>query len=337
AYGECVAVVSRLPGERQWDHGNATVIPGLIDATGHDSGLGVAMMQVDLAGTADKPEIIARLREFEATLPPGEWLLGRGWDQNDWPEQAFPTAADLDAAFPDRPVWLSRIDGHAGWANSAALRALGRSLDADAARGDWHPAGGRIVRDGEGRATGVLVDGAMGLVHAVLPDYELDDAERALAMGMREAVRHGLTGVHDAGVSLMEMQAYRNLADRGEMPIRIHTMADGDSDALAWLCREGAYRHPGGRLQMRAVKLYIDGALGSRGAALLADYSDDPGNRGLLMMAPDELSAAVTKARDCGIQVGTHAIGDRGNQLVLDAYEAAPQGHPGLRWRTEHG
>ena len=336
AVGEAGALHARWPDATRLDLGSATVIPGLIDAHGHVAGLGLSRMRVELEGTRDKAEVLARLRAFSDSLQPGDWLLGRGWDQNDWPEQVFPTAADLDAAFPDRPVWLERIDGHAGWANSAALRATGQDLDAGGTRGDWHPAGGRIVRDAQGRATGVLVDGAMALVDGVLPAMDVASAERALSSGMQEAVRHGLTGVHDAGVSLLQMQAYRNLADRGEMPLRIHAMADGDSEALAWLCREGAYRHAGGRLQMRAVKLYVDGALGSRGAALLEDYSDDPGNRGLVLMSPEQLGRAVAKARDCGIQVATHAIGDRGNRLVLDAYEAALAGHPGLRWRIEH-
>ena len=336
AVGEAGALHARWPDATRLDLGSATVIPGLIDAHGHVAGLGLSRMRVELEGTRDKAEVLARLRAFADSLQPGDWLLGRGWDQNDWPEQVFPTAADLDAAFPDRPVWLERIDGHAGWANSAALRATGQDLDAGGTRGDWHPAGGRIVRDAQGRATGVLVDGAMALVDGVLPAMDVASAERALSSGMQEAVRHGLTGVHDAGVSLLQMQAYRNLADRGEMPLRIHAMADGDSEALAWLCREGAYRHAGGRLQMRAVKFYVDGALGSRGAALLEDYSDDPGNRGLVLMSPDQLGEAVAKARDCGIQVATHAIGDRGNRLVLDAYEAALAGHPGLRWRIEH-
>ena len=336
AVGDAGALHARWPDATRLDLGSATVIPGLIDAHGHVAGLGLSRMRVELEGTRDKAEVLARLRAFSDSLQPGDWLLGRGWDQNDWPEQVFPTAADLDAAFPDRPVWLERIDGHAGWANSAALRATGQDLDAGGTRGDWHPAGGRIVRDAQGRATGVLVDGAMALVDGVLPAMDVASAERALSSGMQEAVRHGLTGVHDAGVSLLQMQAYRNLADRGEMPLRIHAMADGDSEALAWLCREGAYRHAGGRLQMRAVKLYVDGALGSRGAALLEDYSDDPGNRGLVLMSPDQLGEAVAKARDCGIQVATHAIGDRGNRLVLDAYEAALAGHPGLRWRIEH-
>ncbi len=322
------------PGATRVDLGDATVIPGLIDAHGHMAGLGMAHLTADLVGTTSKDEVLARLRAFAAGLPADAWLVGRGWDQNDWPDTAFPTASDLDAAFPDRPVWLSRIDGHAGWANSAAMRAVGRDL-----AGDWHPDGGRIVRDASGQPTGVFVDGAMALVGSVVPDADDAAIERELKLAMDDAVAHGLTGVHDAGVSLREMRVYQSLANRGEMPMRITAMADGDSDALAWLCREGPYHIRRNRLKMRTVKLYVDGALGSRGAALLADYSDDHGNMGLLLMTPAQAQDVDARARDCGVQVATHAIGDRGNRVVLDGYAkalgdaATTSDH---RWRIEH-
>ena len=321
------------PGATHVDLGDATIVPGLIDAHGHMSGLGMSHLTADLVGTASKAEIIERLRTFARELPDGAWLVGRGWDQNDWPEQAFPTAADLDAAFPDRPVWLDRIDGHAGWANSAAMRAVARELS-----GDWQPDGGRIVRDGNGQPTGLFVDAAATLVSAVIPAADDAAIERALTLAMADAVAHGLTGVHDAGVSLKEMRVYQRLADRGAMPMRITAMADGDSAALAWLCSNGLYQHPSQRLKMRTVKLYVDGALGSRGAALLEDYRDDPGNRGLLMMTPAQADAVVRKARDCGVQVATHAIGDRGNRVVLEAYADALGDNAGSdhRWRIEH-
>src|SRR5690606_24301672 len=168
-------------------------------------------------------------------------------------------AADLDALFPDRPVWLRRVDGHAGWANSAAMALVEREL-----AGDWQPEGGRIMRDAQGRPTGVFIDAAMDLVDAVRPTADAALATRALELGMQAAVAHGLTGVHDAGVSLAQLEAYRTLADAGRMPLRVHAMADGDAAALAELCRSGLYEHPGGRLQMRAGKLFGDGALGSR-------------------------------------------------------------------------
>ncbi len=344
ALGGREGLFKQYPDAERLDVGKATVVPGLIDAHGHVAGLGFNQLRADLAGTASKDEVLQRLRDFAADLPPGAWLLGRGWDQNDWPDQRFPNAADLDAAFPDRPVWLTRIDGHAGWANSAAMAVVERELG-----GDWQPEGGKIERDAEGNASGVFVDGAMGLVESAMPEIDAAMTERALVLGMQMAVEHGLTGVHDAGVSLQQMRVYQQLADRGEIPLRVTAMADGDAEALVWLCSDGLYRHEGDRLRMRTVKLYIDGALGSRGAALIEDYSDDHGNRGLLFMEPEQMAEVAARARDCGVQVATHAIGDRGNRVVLDAYEkvlgdaaddsnvAPGEGTPdGHRWRIEH-
>ncbi|QDH69411.1 amidohydrolase [Marilutibacter alkalisoli] len=333
AVGTTAEVGQRFPDARTLDLGDATVVPGLIDAHAHVGGLGMAMLTADLVGARDKAGIVRRLREFERDLPAGAWLIGRGWDQNRWPEKQFPTAADLDAAFPERPVWLERVDGHAGWANSAALAAVTRDL-----AGDWQPEGGLIVRDAAGQPTGVFIDAAMNLVEQARPPLDEATAERALVLGMQAAVEHGLTGVHDAGIDLAELQRYRHLADRDALPLRITAMASGDGDALDALCRDGLYRHPSGRLQMRTVKVYADGALGSRGAALLADYSDDPGNRGLMLTPPDGLREVARKARGCGVQVATHAIGDRGNHEVLEAYLDAfgdrPRGDH--RWRIEH-
>ena len=333
AVGEAGVLAKRYPAARKLDLGAATVVPGLIDAHAHVSGLGFAMMGADLVGTRGKAEIIERLRAKAAALKPGEWLLGSGWDQNDWPQKSFPNAAELDAVFPDRPVWLSRVDGHAGWANSVAMRAVPRDLS-----GSWQPDGGMIQRDAAGKPNGIFIDNAMLLLENARPAPGEATAERALAMGMQAAVEHGLTGVHDAGITLAELQRYRRLADRGAMPLRIHAMADGNSDALASLCRDGLYRHASGRLQMRAVKLYADGALGSRGAAMLEDYSDDHGNRGLLVMSAQELADASAKAKRCGVQVATHAIGDRGNRLALDTYANALGADAGgdHRWRIEH-
>ncbi|WP_246022756.1 amidohydrolase [Cognatilysobacter terrigena] len=325
------AVLAKHPGARRLDLGSATVVPGLIDAHGHVANLGYTFLRADLVGTTSKDDVIARLKAFAKDLKPGAWLLGRGWDQNDWPEKNFPTAADLDAAFPDRPVWLRRVDGHAGWANTAAMKAIGRDVG-----GDWQPDGGRIERSG-GRATGVFVDGAMQLIDRVVPPVDDETATRALELGMKSAVEHGLTGVHDAGVPLADLRRYMRLADAGKMPLRIDAMADGDHEAFAWLCEHGAYQHPGGRLEMRTVKLYIDGALGSRGAALLQPYADAPDTHGLLIIEPSKLREVTQRARRCKLQVATHAIGDRGNREVLDAYQLALGANPGdHRWRIEH-
>ncbi len=333
ALGDAATLAQRYPGAQRLDVGNATVVPGLIDAHGHLPSLGMSFLQVDLDGTRSKAEILARLQAFAAKLPPGAWLTGRGWDQNDWPEQAFPTAADLDAAFPDRPIWLRRVDGHAGWANSAALRAVKRDLS-----GTWQPDGGVIRRDAQGRPSGVLIDNAMELMDATVPAPDAATLEHALELAMHAAVADGLTGVHDAGITLEEFHAYQHLADQGKLPLRVYAMAMGDGPALDWLCANGLYRHPSGRLQMRTLKLFADGALGSRGAALLQDYSDDPGNHGLFVTSPEAMAVATAKARRCGVQVATHAIGDRAIRMTLDAYAHAlgNASNSDHRWRIEH-
>ncbi len=333
ATGDAADLARRHPHARRVDVGDATVVPGLVDAHAHLMNLGFSLLRADLVDAASKDEVIARLKAFEATLPPGAWLLGRGWDQNDWPEKAFPTAADLDAAFPDRPVWLERVDGHAGWANSAALRAVTRDLS-----GDWQPEGGRILRDAGGRPTGVFIDTASALVDAVVPAPDEALRAQALERALQAAVRHGLTGVHDMGVSLADLALMRRFADEGRLPLRIRAYADGDSAALAALCAMGPYTHPGGRLAMHGVKFYVDGALGSRGAALIEDYSDEPGHRGLLVTEPAAFLAAVRKADGCGLQPASHAIGDRGNRIVLDTYAQVLGTRAGgdHRWRVEH-
>lgn len=328
------ALLARYPKARRLDVGTATVVPGLIDSHAHLFELGINQLRANLTGARSKAEALQRLRDYARGLQPGEWLLGYGWDQNDWLDPRFPEAQDLDAEFPGRPVWLQRIDGHAGWANSAAMRALGRDLS-----GDWQPDGGRILRDTQGKPTGIFIDDAMGLVEGARPPLPAATNERALSLGMRDAVVHGLTGVHDARVNMPVFRAYQRLADRGQLPLRITAFADGDGDVLELICRGGLYQHPSGRLKLRTVKLYADGALGSRGAAMIEDYSDDHGNRGLLRMSPEAMRAAIAKAKRCGVQVATHAIGDRGNRQVLDLYqqalgaEAQTSDH---RWRIEH-
>ncbi len=333
ALGETEALLQRYPNARRLDLGTATVIPGLIDSHAHIADLGMTHLTADLVGARDKAEVLERLRRFAANLPPDAWLIGRGWDQNDWPGGDWPTAADLDAAFPQRPVWLERVDGHAWWANSAAMRVVKRDLS-----GGWQPEGGEIRRDAQGRPSGVFIDSAMELVRDARPPVDAQTAERALQLGMRDAVAHGLTGVHDAGVPLADFQRYQALADRGQLPLRITAMAAGDEGALDYVCKHGLYKHGSGRLRLRTVKVYGDGALGSRGAALLADYSDDPGNRGLMRTSRAEQDRIAVKARGCGVQVATHAIGDQGNRETLDIYAQALGDAVGgdHRWRIEH-
>lgn len=322
-----------FPDARRVDLKGKTVIPGLIDSHAHLYGLALSYSQAQLRDTGNKEEIIRVLREHEKNLVGDDWLLGRGWDQNDWPVQEFPTAGDLDAAFPDRPVWLRRIDGHAGWANSAALALADRDMS-----GEWQPQDGFIYRDDQKQARGVLVDGAMGMIEKVIPDISQELLSGSLDLALQRMVSFGLTGVHDMGVNRSVLELYQQKIEQGKFPSRVYTFTDGAGETLDWLCGNGALKHESGRLYMRAVKLFIDGAMGSRGAALLTDYSDDPGNRGLLFMPVKDLEAQIDKAINCGFQVGLHAIGDRGNRVALDAFEAVIPRYPDNpgRHRIEH-
>ncbi len=335
--GSDEAVLGAYPDAEHLDAAGQTLIPGLIDAHVHLMGLGQSMAQADLVGTESVAEIVERLEAFvaEHDLPEDAWLTGRGWDQNDWPEQQFPTRTDLDAAFPERPVWLVRIDGHAGWANTAALRAAG-GLEAPARQED--PEGGMIVRDAEGAPTGVLVDAAMGFVAQHRPPLTEAQRREALEMALGETRRYGLTGVHEAGLSLETVRLYRRAIDEGTFPLRVYGMIGGRGETFDHFCREGLLLDYEDRLTVRSVKFYMDGALGSRGAALLEDYSDDPGNRGLLRQEPEAFTEDVRRALTCGFQINTHAIGDRANRVVLDAYAEAMQatGHVVGRHRIEH-
>ncbi|QNK01016.1 amidohydrolase [Dyella telluris] len=333
AVGETAELQKQYPGAVIDDARGATVIPGLIDAHGHMLGLGMTHIQVNLLGSASRAEAVSRLKAAAATLPKGAWLIGYGWDQNRWPDRQFPTAADLDAVFPDRPVYLDRVDGHAAWVNTAAMKHATRALD-----GDWQPDGGRIVRAGK-KASGVLIDGAKALVEKAVPPLTREQTREAYKAAFADAVAAGLTGVHDPGVSLQDFKVLQEMAAAGEIPLRLYEMADGNHEALDWLCsQDGHWADASGRLQMRTVKLYMDGALGSRGAALLADYSDDHGNRGIFVTSPEAYRTAVEKAYRCHVQVATHAIGDRGNRQVLDTYQAVLGDHADSdhRWRVEH-
>ncbi len=334
AVGTEAEVAAAYPDWPRLDLEGRTVVPGLIDAHAHLMGLGEALLSADLVGTTSTAEVVERLVAFARDLPEGAWVTGRGWDQNDWGgDGAFPTRADLDAAFPDRPVWLGRVDGHAGWANTAALRAAGIDPDAPAPQA---PEGGAVRVDDRGRPTGVFVDAAEGLVARALPEPDLAFYAEALERALAETARHGLTGVHEAGLPLAAIPLYRQFAADGRFPIRNYVMiTPGEIGPFCDAFPDGI---DDPRVVVRSVKVYADGALGSRGAALLDDYADDPGNHGLLFRSDEEVEATVRAAMACGLQVNTHAIGDRANRQVLDAYQAAIEatgGGPG-RHRVEH-
>jgi len=305
------------PSARIVDATGATILPGLTDAHGHLYGLGVALETVNLVGTTSYEEVIARVQQRAGTAAPGEWITGRGWDQNDWPVKEFPTAALLDSALGDRPVVLERVDGHATLANSAAMRAAGVT----AATQD--PEGGRIVRDANGNPTGIFIDAASSLIDRAVPAASAEQRKARVLAAARAIAATGLTEMHDAGIDAATITAVQELIDEKRFPIRVYAML-GDDDALlrTWF-DSGPLVAYGGRLTVRAVKLYADGALGSRGAALLAPYSDDPGNSGLMVSRPEHLQDVARRGRAAGFQINTHAIGDRGVRESINAYASA--------------
>lgn len=321
----------RGPKTKVIDLAGRTVTPGLIDAHSHLAGLGEALAQVDLVGTKSYDEVIRRVREAAGKVPAGTWVRGRGWDQNDWPDKRFPLHDALSAAVPGHPVWLDRIDGHAALVNASAMQILG----IDAAIQD--PPGGRFLRDEAGRPTGVLVDNAMGVVGGRLPAPSVDERKRLIALAARHCLERGLTTVTDMGIGDADYQAYSALRRADELPIRASLFLTDDEALLSRWFTRGPEIDPEARLQVRGVKLYVDGALGSRGAALVEPYSDDPGNIGLLVSSGDHLADVSRRAGQTGFQVAIHAIGDRGGVVALDAMESALGGaRPQARFRLEH-
>jgi predicted amidohydrolase YtcJ len=328
-----VGPASEMPGTSAGaeviDATGATVLPGLVDAHAHIAGLGAALDTVDLVGSTSYEEVISRIVAGSQGAPAGEWIVGRGWDQNDWPAKEFPTAAALDRAVGDRPVWVRRIDGHAGLASSMAMRAA-RITSATA-----DPSGGKILRDASGNPTGVFIDAAMDLIDAVVPPPSRTVRRERILAAAREIASKGLTAVHDAGVDQDTIQLMRELIDAEELPIRVYAMLGDDDELLDYWLERGPLVDYGERLTVRSVKLYADGALGSRGAALLHPYADDAGNSGLMVSTPEHIERRARAALAAGFQVGTHAIGDAGVRNVIDAYERAGV-TPAARFRIEH-
>lgn len=335
--GDSAKAAKLVPGARVVDLKGAFVFPGFADAHLHLLGIGKGLETANLRGASDAAAAATRVAEAAAKLPPGAWAEGRGWDQNLWPGKQFPDARDLDAVLPDRPAAARRVDGHALWVNTAALKAA----RIDASTKD--PDGGRILRRADGSPSGVLVDNAMELAVKAMPEATSADRERWLAAGANACARVGLTEVQDAsGYDADGIAALEHLASRGALPIRVYATVSPDPAQLTAFLAKGA-RIGGGPdfLTVRAIKAYADGALGSRGAALLEDYSDEPGHRGLLLTPPERLAAVALEARKAGWQLWVHAIGDRGNRIVLDAYQSAASAAPsapegGQRPRIEH-
>lgn len=318
--------VTRIDGEGK------TLLPGLIDAHGHVLSYGLSLLRVNMAGTRSEQEAVERVAAFRARNPDLNWIQGRGWNQVLWDSNEFPNAASLDAAGSEVPMWFSRVDGHAGWANQAAMDLAG----VDASTPD--PEGGMIIRDTEGRPTGVFVDTAMSYITRQIPDLSIDDQKRALLSAMHSLAELGMTSVHDAGISSTTIQAYKELAEEGPLPIRVYAMLSANDDAYAERLAEGYIETGDDTFVMRSVKIVADGALGSRGAYLNEEYSDQPGHHGLMLMSPDRLTELIQMGMEEDFQINIHAIGDGANQIVMDNYEALIEatGSEAQRHRIEH-
>jgi predicted amidohydrolase YtcJ len=308
----------------------SVVVPGLTDAHGHVVGLGLSMVRVDLRNCSSPEDCANRVRDMLGKVPTGSWIQGRGWDQNLYPDQQFPTRATLDAVAPSNPVYLRRVDGHAAWANSEALRRAKITRDTP------DPPGGKILRDAKGEPTGILVDRAEELVDAISLPSE-DEVEQAILRAQNLLVSEGLTSVHEMGISTGVADVYLRLARAGRLKIQVYAHWSADPETLAEAFRRGPMRAsgPDDLFTLRAIKVYADGALGSRGAHLKAPYSDDPHNTGIVVTPASEIEQISRRALAAGFQVSTHAIGDAANHDVLEAYARAGV-TPAARFRIEH-
>jgi len=313
------------------DMNGRIVVPGMIDAHLHVMGIGFGALTLDLSETASLDEALALIAQFARDNPGRPWILGRGWNQEKWGLGRFPTAEELDRAVGDRPVALERVDGHATWANSLALKAAGVTAETES------PAGGRIERGPDGAPSGVFVDAASSLIDKVVPEPRALDRDLALQEAQKILLSQGITAAADMGTTLADWQTYRRAGDTGQLRMRIMAYAAG-IDAMEviggtgptpWLYED--------RLRLNGVKLYLDGALGSRGAWLKAPYADDPGNSGLPLLSEAQLRNLMSRAAMENYQVAVHAIGDAANAEALSAIEELSESYRGdRRWRIEH-
>ena len=313
-----------MPFDRRIDAGGRTLLPGLIDAHGHVMAIGFSALQLDLTGTRSLEDLQQRLKAYAAAHPQARWILGRGWNQELWPDRKFPTAADIDAVVSDRPVWLGRVDGHAAIANSAAMQAAGFSVNTVA------PQGGRIEN-------GLFVDAAMVLVESKIPAPTASEQDQALAKAQELMLAAGLTAAADMGTSPDDWAAMNRAASAGKLNVRILGYAGGIPSMTAINGgRPSGWLHAD-RLNLVGVKLYADGALGSRGAVLKRPYSDQPDTRGLSLISDTQLASQTAQAARTGHQIAVHAIGDGANAQVISAFEALGRTYSGdRRWRIEH-
>ena len=310
-------------------HGN-TLLPGLIDAHGHIIGLGNNLSQLDLRGALSIDEVTNKLKVF-ANNKQG-WIIGRGWNQELWQKKQFPTAADLDKVVSDRPIVLSRIDGHAIWVNSKALELAGITANTQS------PEGGEIIKDEFGNPTGIFVDKAESLIKQFMPKPSKQTLSDSLDAAGNHLLSLGITSTHDAGIDKTTWELYKERGELGNLPLRIVAMLSGASHDLKTMLKAGRYQDANDFMSIRSVKVYADGALGSRGAALIEDYADRKNHHGLMLETQQKLEELFTLSFKSGFSANTHAIGDKANHVVLDAYKNVFKATGGilLRNRMEH-
>ncbi len=333
--GKVVTVLERGEARPQVDYrldaGGKVMVPGMIDAHVHVMDIGFAALTLDLSDTTSLEDALARIKAFAEENPGRPWILGRGWNQEKWGLGRFPTAAELDAVVADRPVWLERADNHANWGNTLAITTAGVTAKTP------DPAGGKIIRDAKGAPAGVFVDNAVQLVGKVVPPPRPEDRDLAFARAQEVLLAKGVTAVADMGTEMADWTTFRRAGDAGRLQIRIMAYADGfetletvaGPEPTVWLYDD--------RLRMGGIKLYLDGALGSRGAVLKAPYHDDPGAKGLPLLSPTQLRNLMSRAAMDNFQTAVHAIGDGANAEVLAAIEELSESYRGdRRWRIEH-
>jgi predicted amidohydrolase YtcJ len=316
AVGSNEEINSSFASAKTIDLKGKAVYPGFTDAHAHLEGLGALLANVNLSDTKSVEEIRMLVAERAATVPVGSWVRGRSWDQNKWPDKSFPTHQMLDEVGNENPVYLKRVDGHAVWVNQKALDI------AKITKSTPDPDGGKILRDAQGNPTGVLIDNAVRLIDSVMPTPTEVERTEAIQKAVQECLKVGLTEVHDMGADLEMIGIYKKLIQAKKFPFRVYAAIDGIGATWDYYLKQGPeVSNNDNRLTVRALKLYADGALGSRGAALIEPYSDDSTNRGLTLTPTDTMKKATLDALNKGFQVCIHAIGDRANHIVLNVCE----------------
>lgn len=325
ATGKSEDLQQRYSAKESINAGGQFIYPGFIDAHAHFFSFGLSLQTADLTGTTSWNEILEKLKTFAATHTEG-WLTGRGWDQNDWPEKEFPTNEALNTLFPDRPVLLRRIDGHAAIANQKALEMAGVQAGQEIAGGS--------IETKNGRLTGILIDNAIGLVGAKIPRATMEQVQKALLQAQTNCFAVGLTTVDDCGLDYDEVEAIDSLQQSGRLKMRIYAMLSDDAKNYDYIFKKGIIKKD--RLHVRGFKVYADGALGSRGACLLQPYTDRAGWSGFLLSQPSHFDSVAKIIYDKDFQMCTHAIGDSGNRMILHTYAKYLQAKNDKRWRVEH-